>query len=49
MFALKSTKDTNTMMKSINSLTNVSSGSGLDETSRLLFIAVLLQHEKQKK
>ena len=39
---MKSNKDTNTMMKPINSLTNVSSRSGLDETSRLLSLAVLL-------
>ena len=39
---MKSNKDTNTMMKPINSLTNVSSRSSLGGMSRLLSLAVLL-------
>ena len=39
---MKSNKDTNTMMKPINSLTNVSSRSSLGGMSRLLSLAVLI-------
>jgi hypothetical protein len=42
MLAMKSNKDTNTMMKPINSLTNVSSRSSLGGMSRLLSLAVLI-------
>ena len=39
---MKSNKDTYTMMKPINSLTNVSSRSSLGGMSRLLSLAVLI-------